>query len=84
MAEPRTHYGYSVGIGFPPDWVEHSMYLHEGDERPLQAGMTFHSPIGYFIPAKDVAAYYSETWVVTENGGVPLTTMPRELVVIDR
>src|SRR5207302_10675829 len=35
--------GYSVGINYPPDWGEgHIMSIWDGDERPLQPGMTFH------------------------------------------
>ena len=37
-------YGYSVGIGFPPDWVEHSIFIDEAHDRPLEEGMMFHTP----------------------------------------
>jgi Xaa-Pro aminopeptidase len=74
-------YGYAVGIGFPPDWVEHSIYIHEGNERVLETGMVFHSPMGLRIPGK-AGVSYSETWVVTETGCETLSTTPRELVVI--
>jgi Xaa-Pro aminopeptidase len=83
LAQPRELYAYSVGIGFPPDWVEHSMYIHERMERPLQAGMTFHSPHGFRVFDRGIGASFSETWVVTENGGERLTQAPRELVIVD-
>ena len=83
LTEPRELYAYAVGIGFPPDWVEHSMYIHERMERPLQAGMTFHSPHGFRVFDRGIGASFSETWVVTESGGERLTQTPRELVVVD-
>ena len=83
LTQPRELYAYSVGIGFPPDWVEHSMYIHERMERPLQAGMTFHSPHGFRVFDRGIGASFSETWVVTENGGERLTQAPRELVIVD-
>ena len=83
LTEPRELYAYAVGIGFPPDWVEHSMYIHERMERPLQAGMTFHSPHGFRVFDRGIGASFSETWVVTESGGERLTQPPRELVVVD-
>jgi|GEM_PF-861239 len=83
LVAPRDLYGYAVGIGFPPDWVEHSMYITEREERTLQAGMTFHSPHGFRVRDKGTGAAFSETWVVTENGGKRLTQAPRELVVVD-
>ena len=83
LTKPRELYAYAVGIGFPPDWVEHSMYIHERMERPLQAGMTFHSPHGFRVFDCGIGASYSETWVVTEHGGERLTQAPRELVIVD-
>ena len=83
LVAPRELYAYSVGIGFPPDWVEHSMYIHERMERPLEAGMTFHSPHGFRVFDRGIGASFSETWVVTDQGGERLTQTPRELVVVD-
>lgn len=82
LTPPRELYAYSVGIGFPPDWVEHSMYIHERMDRPLEVGMTFHSPHGFRVFDKGIGASFSESWVVTETGGQRLTQTPRELVVV--
>ena len=81
LVAPRELYGYAVGIGFPPDWVEHSTYIAERIERRLEAGMTFHSPHGLRIFETGIGASFSETWVVTDSGGERLTQAPRELVV---
>ena len=81
LTAPKEFYGYAVGIGFPPDWVEHSFFIETENEEPLQAGMTFHSPHGYRVKDRKVGAAFSETWVVTENGGEKLTITPRELTI---
>ncbi len=80
-ATPKDMYGYSVGIGFPPDWVEGSFYIDIENEAPLQAGMTFHSPHAFRDKVRRVGACFSETWVVTENGGEVLGCTPRELKI---
>ena len=46
------HFGYSIGLGFPPTWTDGPMYIAEGNHRVLEAGMTFHTPHSYRIPAK--------------------------------
>src|SRR5262249_34504378 len=38
----RGYFGYTVGIGFPPSWVERSIEIAEGRDDVLEAGMTFH------------------------------------------
>jgi len=73
--------GYSTGIGFPPDWGEHTVSLRPGDRTPLQAGMTI-----FMIPALWGEAWsvgLGETVVVTQNGGIPLTDIDFDLIVND-
>ena len=38
--ESRT--GYSIGIGYPPDWGEHTINISKGDPTILQPNVTFH------------------------------------------
>jgi len=38
--ESRT--GYSIGIGYPPDWGEHTLNIYKGDNTVLQPNVTFH------------------------------------------
>lgn len=73
-------YGYFVGISFPPDWVEHSMFVDEDHDRELEEGMCFHSPIGASIPGK-LAVFVSECWTITATGAEPLSKLPRDLTV---
>ena len=77
----QRRWGYSVGIGFPPDWVEHSFMIDDEYDRPLEEGMVFHTPIGPRLFGK-VGVSISEFWAVTATGCEPLSKLPRELTVV--
>ncbi|MGJ9382278.1 M24 family metallopeptidase [Salipaludibacillus sp. CF4.18] len=71
--------GYSVGLGYPPDWGEHTASIRKGDRTVLQPNMTFH-----LIPAlwfDRCGVEMSETFRVTDEGCETFTTFPRELVI---
>lgn len=79
----RKRTGYSIGVGYPPSWMEaHIFDLKKDDPRPLQAGMVFHIP-----PALRKYGQFgvgvSETVLVTETGCESLTQFPRELFVTE-
>ena len=40
--EKTSRTGYSIGIGYPPDWGEHTLNISKGDMTVLQANVTFH------------------------------------------
>lgn len=71
--------GYAVGIGYPPDWGEHTASLRQGDNTVLAAGMTFHLMAGMWLDTHGLEI--SETLVVTPSGCETLTNFPRGLVV---
>lgn len=74
-------HGYSVALGFPPDWVEHSLCIAEGEKRVLEPGMVFHTPRSLRVP--DVtSAGLSETVLITDRGCELLTPHRRALVVV--
>ena len=75
------YHGYSVGIGFPPAWPEHSAWIGEGSGEVLVAGMTFHVPRVLRVPGL-MAAGFSETILVTETGCEVLTPHHRELRIV--
>jgi ectoine hydrolase len=77
--EKTSRIGYSVGLGYPPDWGEHTMSLRPGDRTPLEAGMAFHMICGMWMD--DWGFEASETFVVTESGAECLCSFPRELTV---
>lgn len=73
--------GYSIGIGFPPDWGEgRIMSLNENDPTVLEPGMCFH-----LIPDLKIAmqggVVYSESVAVTETGHELLTPYSQVLVL---
>ncbi len=74
------HFGYSIGLGFPPTWTDGPMYIAEGNDTVLKPGMTFHTPHSLRIPARFVIGT-SESIAVTETGCELLTQLEREVVV---
>lgn len=77
----RKRLGYSVGVGFAPDWGEgHILHLSKDDPTVLEPGMVFHMPPA--LREYSVAGVgCSETVVVTESGVDVITNFPRELAV---
>lgn len=70
--------GYSIGIGFPPNWSEgKTLALRPGDKTMLEPGMSFHIVPTLFLD--DFGMCFSETVVVTDDGCEVLTDYPREL-----
>ena len=75
-------YGYHVGIGFPPTWADGLVFMAEGMEEPLAAGMTLHLPLSFRIPGR-FGVGLSETIVITDDGCERLVDHPRALHVIE-
>ena len=74
----QFHYcwGYSVGVSFPPHWLEESMFhIHTINEHPLEAGMVFHLPLTMRVLGK-YASGTSRTIVITQDGAKALTGDP--------
>ena len=40
--EKTSRTGYSIGIGYPPDWGEHTLNISKGDMTVLEPNITFH------------------------------------------
>ena len=67
------NFGYSVGIGFPPDWLEPvHFFLQMHNPTPLQAGMTFHLPFTLRVLGT-YGVGTSETILITESACEVLT-----------
>jgi Xaa-Pro aminopeptidase len=75
----ESRIGYSIGIGFPPDWGEHTISLRQGDMTILQPGNTIHSIMGMWMDGWGIEI--SETILVTESGCETLAKLPREIFV---
>lgn len=73
---------YSIGVAVPPDWGEgHILSMKPGEERELQANMTFHLLPFVQIPGK-AGFGCSETIRVTDTGCERITRFPRKLLVV--
>lgn len=71
--------GYSIGIGFPPDWGERTVSLRGEDPTLLRPGMCFHLILGMWM---DHWGYEtSESVLVTEDGPELLAPLDQGLVI---
>jgi ectoine hydrolase len=75
----ESRIGYSIGIGYPPDWGERTVSLRPGESTELAAGMAFHVILGMWM---DGWGYeLSESVVVTPAGAERLSDLPQELTI---
>jgi Xaa-Pro dipeptidase len=83
-AQLVTRAGYSIGIAFPPSWDEgYILSLMSGDQRPLEAGMTFHVIPWMWGVDGDKTVGISDTLLVTEDGCESLLSMDEDFHVQD-
>ena len=73
--ESRT--GYSIGIGYPPDWGEQTFNILKGDKTILQPNVTFHMIA--VMQFGDWGVEASEAVRVTETGSELFCNLSREL-----
>jgi ectoine hydrolase len=73
--EKPSRLGYSIGVGFPPDWGEHTISIRAEDENVLAENMTFHLICGMWMTGYGYAA--SESIRITGTGVETFTQFPR-------
>ena len=73
--ESRT--GYSIGIGYPPDWGEQTLNISKGDKTVLQPNVTFHMIA--VMQFGDWGVEASEALRVTESGSELFCNLSRQL-----
>jgi Xaa-Pro aminopeptidase len=71
--------GYSIGLGYPPDWGERTISLRATDETVLEPNMTLHFMPGIWQDEWGIAI--SEAIRITEAGIEPFCHFPRRLFV---
>ena len=69
--------GYSIGIGYPPDWGEQTFNILKGEKTILQPNVTFHMIA--VMQFGDWGVEASEAVRVTENGSELFCNLSREL-----
>lgn len=77
--EKDSRLGYSIGIGYPPDWGERTISVRSGETTQLEAGMALHIIPGVWTHG--FGYEMSEPVVVTDTGVERLTDLPQELTV---
>ena len=75
--ESRT--GYSIGIGYPPDWGEHTLNIYKGDMTELHPNVCFHMIA--VMQFGDWGVEASEAIRVTDKGAELFCNMSKELHV---
>lgn len=75
----NSRLGYSIGIGYPPDWGERTVSIRTGDETVFEENMTFHMIAGMWNERDSFEV--SESVRVAAQGVEILTNSPRELIV---
>lgn len=79
--EKPSRLGYSIGVGYPPDWGEGTISLRPEETTVLQPNMTFHLMPGIWLD--DFGIETSQSFRVTEDGCESLSSSPREFIVKD-
>ena len=74
--------GYSIGLGYPPDWGEKTMSFRPEDETEIKPGMTFHFMPGLWL--EDWGIEITESIEISEIGANALADCPRKLLVKNR
>ncbi len=76
----ESRIGYGIGVGYGPDWGEHTISLRPGEETLLEENMTIHVMLGMWMD--DWGMEMSETTLVTASGAECLTNFPRAVHVV--
>ena len=76
------YFGYPVGIGYPPTWIESlGFFIRADNDRPLERGMAFHLPMS-IRKYGEYGVNLSHTLVVEDDGARVLGSSPARLVVV--
>ena len=76
----ESRIGYSIGVGYAPDWGEHTVSLRANETTELKQNMTLHVMLGMWM--EDWGIEFSETVLVTPTGSEALTEFERRVVSV--
>ena len=79
--EKKSRIGYSIGVGYAPDWGEHTISFRPEDRTVLPANAVVHIILGMWMDGWGMEL--SETVHVRERDAICLTQFPRNVHVID-
>jgi len=78
--EKKSRIGYSIGVGYSPDWGEHTISFRPDDNTALPENAVVHIILGMWMAGWGMEL--SETIHVRKNDAVCLTDFSREVVAI--
>lgn len=79
--EKKSRIGYSIGIGYAPDWGEHTLSVRSGETTIIPENAVVHIILGMWMDGWGMEL--SETIHIRESDAVCLTQYPREVHVVD-
>ena len=77
--QKKSRTGYSIGIGYPPDWGEHTLNIYKGDMTLLEPNICFHMIA--VMQFGDWGVEASEAVRVTDKGAELFCNLSKELHV---
>ena len=77
----KSRIGYSIGLGYSPDWGEHTISFRPDDRTPLPENAVVHIILGMWMDGWGMEL--SETIHVRANDAVCLTQFSRDVHIID-
>ena len=79
--EKKSRIGYSIGVGYSPDWGEHTISFRPDDTHLLPENAVVHIILGMWLDGWGMEL--SETIHVRQTDAVCLTRFPRDVYVVD-
>ncbi|MGI9301432.1 MAG: M24 family metallopeptidase [Gammaproteobacteria bacterium] len=79
--EKKSRIGYSIGVGYAPDWGKHTLSFRPGEDTPAPENAVVHIILGMWMEGWGMEL--SETIHVRERDCVCLTDFSREVHVVD-
>lgn len=79
--EKKSRIGYSIGVGYAPDWGEHTISFRADDQTLLPENAVVHIILGMWMEGWGMEL--SETIHVRETDAVCLTDFPRDVCLIE-
>lgn len=82
VADKMCHrLGYSLGIGYPPVWVE-PMIISERSAHTFRTGMVFSMEPNLSLPDEGFGLKLGDTFICTDEGARSMSRLDHDLVVI--
>ena len=78
--EKESRCGYSIGLGYPPDWGEHTLSIRKNEKTLLYPNVTYHLMAGMWMDTWGLEI--SESIRVTEKGCELFCNFPRDLHIV--